>query len=147
VPAFRAVRAECLQVEEGSVKITKHYSLLTADKVLTALRKVKPPKLLKGSEIGIAAWSNGREQGYYLRYYSPVDRVSSARAAVVAQQRNSDAILVVAGTPYEFDFQTNQPDDGAWEHRAEFHPRQYEAAARYIMSVFSGRRPLIRAEE
>ena len=127
------------------MRITRHYSLLTADKVLAALRKVKRPTLPKGSEIRIAAWSNCREQGYHLRYFATDD--SEPLAVVVAQQRNSDKILVVAGTPYEFDIQTNQPSEVAWDGRVEFHAGEYEATARYIVSIFSGKRSLVRAVE
>ena len=89
----------------------KHYSLVHSEKVLKAIRKAMPKSISK--DIHVDCWSNGREQGFHLSRYS--HSLEPSLSLVFAQQRNSDMVLVVAGTSRDFDVTTNQPSDEIWE--------------------------------
>lgn len=90
------------------MRFEKHYSLLHSEKVLKLVRKN-----LKGSDVNVTirAWSNGREQGFNLSRNEP----RPSGDLVFAQQRNSDAVLIVMGPSEEFDIQTHQPSEKLWE--------------------------------
>ena len=105
----------------------KHYSLIHADIILDAL--FKSP--LKDKDITVECWANCREQGYHLIDYK------NEKALNFAQQRNSDSIVIVAGSSrHDFDTSTNSPSDSAWEKgRVELYPD--EKATDYIVCYFS----------
>lgn len=98
-----------------------HYSLEHSNKVLKivekALRKTK-------QRITVEAWSNGREQGYYLSGH-----LAGGRGCCFAQQRNSDSIVVVFGKTTEFDVTTNMPNDERWQKMVELYPDEIAAAS------------------
>ena len=94
------------------MKMELHYSIEAANKVLEAIRKIK----IKSKEaIVIEAWSNGREQGYFLSYRDHSSDVVVWRGVCVAQQRNGDSIVVIFGGYDFFDISTHQPNDALWE--------------------------------
>lgn len=98
-----------------------HYSLAHSNVVLKIVRSA----LRKTSQrIVVEAWSNGREQGYYLSGH-----ISSSRGCCFAQQRNSDTIVVVFGKTTEFDVTTNMPSDKLWQKMVELYPDEVAAAA------------------
>lgn len=97
--------------------LNTHYSLVHATKVLKLVRKK-----LKGTpfDITVDCWSNGREQGYHLCRWATNRELreglkdSCEIALVFAQQRNSDAMLVIHGEPKKFDITTHMPDEELW---------------------------------
>jgi hypothetical protein len=122
---------------EDAMKVEMHEGLLVTEAVLRCLRKIRKPRLPEGTDVWVSAWSNCREQGYHIRAH----RVGSmpSRAVCVAECRNSDEIVVVAGDASAFDFQTNQPNDFAWAHnRTSFRRGRYDEAARHIAGVLTG---------
>lgn len=109
-----------------------HYSLVHATKVLKLIRKK-----LKGAkcDITVECWANCREQGFYLRRNESSD--SDTRLALVfAQQRNSDSIVVVYGTPMNFDITTNAPDEEVWEKNRK-NIATDEEATKYIVDLLA----------
>jgi hypothetical protein len=107
--------------------IRKHYSLVHADKVLKIVKRLMHKVEIDGS---IRAWSNGREQGYaiQIRTHDYFDN----RTVCFAEQRNSDAVVVVYGPSIRFDISTNQPDEELWAtNRHDF--AEDEDAAQFIV--------------
>jgi hypothetical protein len=91
----------------------KHYSLITADLVVAYLRRTIHKAWTDKVELSV--WSNGREQGYFVdRERLDTEGIGKSPAAVFAQQRNSDQVVVVVGDREQFDFQTHQPDEKLW---------------------------------
>jgi hypothetical protein len=113
------------------MRFKNHYSIVHADKVLTLVKRLGAdvPSL---HEVDILQWSNGREQGYSLRLWMD-DKPS--RQVCFAQQRSSDAVVVLKGHGYEFDISTNMPTAGLWPYAAHFHDD--EKAAQYIVNFLS----------
>lgn len=110
------------------MKITKCDSLKYADKVLSLLRTMSEP-----GEITVYAWSNGREQGYWLVNYA------ADAAAVVARNRNSDEIRVLVGKIGQFDTTTHQPDEALWEEqRRTCCYENVSEAARFLSEHLAG---------
>ena len=96
-------------------KFEKHHSLEAAERVIKALKiMLRDVKVT----IEIEAWSNGREQGYCLRA-SSTNKSMHAMWFNIAEQRNSDAYLVIPSQEYP-DLQTNMPSDAAWEQSRTF---------------------------
>jgi predicted RNA-binding Zn-ribbon protein involved in translation (DUF1610 family) len=101
---------------EAKPKLRFHYSLEHANKVLKIVQDMIEQEAPRDFEGSIGAWSNCREQGYYLA----VDDDSyggdfgERPALVVAQVRNSDGVLVVAGNTKDFDTH-HMPSDRLWE--------------------------------
>lgn len=114
------------------MKLTKHYSLIHADKVLKLVKQDLPKDVQ--SEIVVQAWSNGREQGYHLSHRIIGNRSYNVFGINFAQQRNSDNIVVVHGSIKDFDIQTNHPSETIWENnRKEF--SNYSDAAEFIIET------------
>jgi len=114
----------------------KHYSLVHADKIMAILKKeMRGIKSVKDN-ASIEVWANCREQGYCIKVNSPDYKTDIA--ICFAQQRSSDAIVVIAGPSREFDNQTNQPSDKVWGDNRRHFSVDIEAAkfiARKIMMV------------
>lgn len=113
--------------------ISKHYSLLHAEKVLKLIRP-----LAKGLkfDLDLSVWSNGREQGFYLtrREGTP----DGWPALVWAQYRTSDSIVVIFGDHQEFDITTHMPSEKLWGgeskgHMKFFHSDKDHEAAKFIV--------------
>jgi hypothetical protein len=118
-------------VEKKTMKIPVHYSLKVARAVVA---KIDLPKEV-AKNCTIESWSNGREQGLCIKRFFPL---GESKSIVVAQQRSSDDILIVAGTCSDFDFQTNHPSDDIWDKdgaRTHFNYNEKEKAARYIETL------------
>lgn len=81
--------------------ITKHHSLVVADKVLTLLRVILRSQ--PGPPLTVTTYSNCREQGYHI--VTPYHGSAWSRAVSFAQQRNSDDIRVWYGPAADFDMQ------------------------------------------
>jgi len=92
----------------------KHSSLLHADKVLAKLKK-QLGRDFGGDRVIISCWSNGREQGYSITTYPEVEGKREGVTVNFSEARSSDQVLVVAGLPREFDYQTHQPSEALWE--------------------------------
>lgn len=117
------------------MKIEKHYSLKHSDKVLNLVKTIL--KRIKHKEtITIQVWSNGREQGYHLRFFHLMEGSFETFCVNFAQQRNSDLVLVVPGNHMEFDPQTNHPNDVAWNRRKEFN-NDYSASKFIVEKLLS----------
>lgn len=113
------------------MKIPIHYSLKVARAVVA---KIDLPKEV-AKNCDVESWSNGREQGLCIKKFFPL---GESKSIVVAQQRSSDDILIVAGTGSDFDFQTNHPSDDIWHKdgaRTHFNYNEKEKAARYIETL------------
>jgi len=80
----------------------KHYSLRHADKILDKLFGILGYSDDR-ADIIVQSWSNGREQGYYLQLFR------TNIGICFAQQRNSDAMIVIHGNLMDFDITTNMP--------------------------------------
>ena len=112
-------------------KIKAHPSLVVARKVVGALEKIVPKDIAK--DCIVRSWSNCREQGLSIEHWQGID----THKAVVSEARSSDDILVVTGSNYDFDFQTNQPTDEAWEkNRRYFKYESYGEVAKHILNFF-----------
>ncbi len=103
-----------------------HYSLEAANAVLKLINKKLPKKFAKGCTLKV--WANGREQGYCIDGPSN-DVYKNTKKLVFAQQRNSDYIVVVAGTVFEFDEQ-NQPSELLWNTGFHLPTHGYEGKGR-----------------
>jgi hypothetical protein len=115
-------------------KIEVHESLQVAHKVLRAIEKIMPKRL--AGDCRVESWSNGREQGLCLENYSSSQNGILARKIVFAEDRASDDILVVNGSNYDFDVQTNQPSDETWKkNRRYFKYDQHAEVAEYIVKL------------
>lgn len=112
-----------------------HAGLKVAHSVLRELRKLA--KRTK-SEIVVESWANCREQGLSFTNYDGYDP-KEMRQAVVAECRNSDQIVVVAGPKSEFLFTSNMPSEKLWhmepngmDGRYFFGPDQTVVAAEFL---------------
>ena len=100
------------------MRITKHYSLAHADKVLALVKHLVKDKATTTGDLIQEAWANCREQGYALTAYST--NIVCCPKLVFAQSRGSEQVVVVFGFIGEFDHQTNQPNELVWKSRKEF---------------------------
>jgi hypothetical protein len=108
-----------------------HYSLEHANKVLALLRKeVKGVKSANSELVSIEAWANCREQGYCIKVYAK--SYDGGIAICFAQQRSSDSTVVIVGPMKDFNNQTNQPSESAYEDARFFGYNDDEKAAKYI---------------
>jgi hypothetical protein len=116
-------------------KIRYVQGILVARKVIACLEKMITPKQAQDSYLD--AWSNCREQGFCLNSYF---KLPESRKALIAENRNSDDILVILGPSIEFNVQTNQPTDELYfATRRCFRYDAFEQAARYIFDeVYNG---------
>lgn len=114
------------------MKIPVHYSLKVARKVVN---KINLPKEI-AKKCDVLSWSNCREQGLFIRKFEMGKGGKGfGKGVAIAQQRNSEDILVVCGTSTDFDFQTHQPSDELWDRdgaRVHFRYDEVDKAARYI---------------
>ena len=79
----------------------------------------------------VESYANCREQGFALA--SCYDR-----KVVFSENRNSDDIVVYTGDCMTFEFNSNIPNEEAWENRKFFKPDQVEKAARFIVKYLEG---------
>lgn len=109
------------------MKIPLHYSLKVARSVVS---KIDLPKNI-AKHCTVDSWANCREQGLCIS--ANVGNLNDWKKFVIAQQRNSDDILIVEGNYKMFDMQTNQPNDEVWEKgRAHFKYDQITNAVKFI---------------
>jgi len=116
------------------MKIPVHYSLKLARAVVA---KIDLPKEV-AKNCTVESWSNGSEQGLCIKKYDFSGAGDKGKHIVVAQQRSSEQILIVAGPSRDFDFQTNQPSDDIWYKdgaRTHFDYNDVEKAARHIETL------------
>lgn len=78
----------------------------------------------------IKSFSNGREQGLCITNYP--------RTACVAENRNSDEIVVYYGNSSDFDITTNLPSEKVYEEAEYFGNGDFEAAAKFISDFLKG---------
>lgn len=93
----------------------KDKSLVRADRILALVRRILG-RGFGGDRVAISCWSNGREQGYFIEAFPRFKNGEENREAGVcfAEDRSSDATVVICGPHREFDFQTHQPSDALW---------------------------------
>jgi len=115
------------------MKIPLHYSLDVAMKVVN---KINLPKEI-AKNCDIQSWSNGREQGVCI--HSTNGNYETWSKIAIAQQRNSDSIMVISGRDVNFNIQTNMPDDEAWEKRKHFEYNEVKKAAEYITKIITNK--------
>jgi hypothetical protein len=108
------------------MKIPVHHSLKVARKVVGL---IDLPKDI-ANNCSIESWSNCREQGLFIDLYGKV--FGDSKGVCIAENRNSDHILVIAGLHKNFDIQTNQPSEEDWKNRQLFDYNEHEKAARFI---------------
>ena len=107
--------------------IRYHDSIVVAKKVINELNKILPSE--QKSKSWISSWSHGREQGFCVVYYNRIIN----KSACIAECRSSDEILVIVDNSEQFDIQTNQPSESAYEnHRAFFRCGNFKEAAKHI---------------
>ena len=64
----------------------------------------------------------------------------------ISECRNSDSIIVIHGTSYDFNNQTNQPNENIWKtNHNSFNPEKYTEAAKHILSII--KLAIIKSEE
>lgn len=113
-------------------KIEVHPSLVVARKVVRELEKIIPKNIANNCRI--ASWSNCREQGLCIECFSGLTDFS--KKVCIAECRNSDSILVVHGTNYDFDMQTNQPSEEIYQkNRRYFDYQHFKDAAKHILTI------------
>jgi hypothetical protein len=98
-------------------KIVKSENLRHADRILAQVRKIWP----KEWEGWLKCWANGREQGYWLQATVIGDKEYARACCVFSEGRSCDGALIIPGRAEDFDYQTNQPNDKAWEGRRYFY--------------------------
>ena len=111
-------------------KLPLHYSLAVARKIVN---KVKVPKDI-ANHCSVESWANCREQGLSIGVH--IGHIDKWKNILVAQQRNSDDILIVVGASSMFDNQTNQPSDEIWDTgRTHFRYNEVDKAVRFIEDI------------
>ena len=113
------------------MKLEKHYSLVEAERVLKSLQKLFDTDLrlavLEDAKFTIEAYQNGREQGYTINYFI---RPMFFKVFFIAQQRNSDDIVVYYGNP------SNQSvSEDTYKNSKYFSYQDYDGAAQYIVDT------------
>jgi len=109
------------------MKIPIHYSLKVARQVVN---KIQLPKEI-AKDCSVESWSNCREQGLHITRYGFASN-TIGRGVNIAQQRNSDSILVCWGDATEFD-DHNQESDMVYEiQKRYFRYDEQEKASRFI---------------
>lgn len=112
------------------MKILEHYSLKVARDVVDKINL--PAKMAE--YVDITCWANGREQGLSIAL-SFGGHIENWKRVNVAQNRNSDDIVVIFGSHHDFDFRTNQPNEYAYKSCEFFKYNEQKKAADYIKSV------------
>lgn len=111
------------------MKIQDHYSLKVAKDVV---RKIDlPAKMAK--LIDAECWANCREQGLSLSV--AFGRIEGWKRINIAQNRNSDDIVIMVGSRNDFTFGTNQPTEETYHNRHLFRYDEQQKAADYIKGV------------
>ena len=112
------------------MKIPVHYSLKVVRAVIS---KINLPKEIAERCI-LESWSNGREQGHCIKCFPP----TNSKSVVIAQQRNSDDILILCGNSLAFDIQTNQPSETIVQNsKICFRYNEVEKAAKHIKNFLT----------
>lgn len=89
--------------------------------------------------ILLEAYSNGRENGYYLHYAGhggPIEEVTD-KAVCFCEDRKSDCIVVYFGSSRDFAMGGRIPSDEVYDGRVYFSHNEYEAAAEFILNYFA----------
>jgi len=115
------------------MKIPICSSLKVARKVVS---KIDLPKEIARNCI-LESWSNGREQGLCIQNAN--GHPESWQKILIAEQRNSDDILVVFGPCIDFDITTNHPSDEVWKGRMNFRYDEFDKAAQFITDKIKGK--------
>jgi hypothetical protein len=111
------------------MKIQDHYSLKVARDVI---RKIDiTAKMAK--MIHAESWANCREQG--LSLFVGLGLVEEWKRINIAQNRNSDDIVVIVGVPNDFELGNNQPYEETWKNRRLFRYDEQQNAADYIKAI------------
>ena len=113
----------------SDMKILEHYSLKVAREVVNKINI--PAKIAE--YVDTTCWANCREQG--LSIALPFGHTENWKRVNVAQNRNSDDIVVIFGGYHDFDFRTNQPNEDAYKSRTFFKYNEQKKAADYIKSL------------
>lgn len=121
------------------MKIPFHPSLKVAWKVV---KQIDLPKEV-AKNCSVSSWSNCREQGLHISYMDfhkilTGDSRDFSRGVNVAENRSSDDIVVICGTRFDFDNQTNQANEKCWENRKYFRYDKVDEAAKFIASYLTG---------
>ena len=106
--------------------------------VLRFLNKIDLPKEI-ARDCTLQSWSNGREQGLCISYFAPDLK---SKMVVFAQQRSSDAILIVGGHPNDFCI-NHQPSDALWVKdgaRVTFDADDHDKAVKYIEKFLTSKK-------
>ena len=77
-------------------------------------------------DINIKMFANGREQGFNVQSYEPIDRAVS-----FAENRSSDHIVVYYGASTHFNYNNGQPT--LWDDRKSFNYDEPFQAAQWIV--------------
>jgi len=101
--------------------ITLQYSLAVAQKVLDLIMTDERAKEL---EANVEAYQNGREQGYLIWHWK------ANKALYIAQQRNSDFIVVYLGS-----YSMQSISEDAYKNSKYFDCGDYASAVDYIFEV------------
>lgn len=110
------------------MKIKMHHSLEVAHNVV---KLIDIPREYKDN-ITLLSWSNSREQGLCIQV--ALGKFGNWKKICVAENRNSDDIVVLYGKEKDFDFQTNQPSESCWSSRKTFRYDDSKGAADFILS-------------
>ena len=106
--------------------LTLHNSLKVARKVLNAVSRKTPKEANR--VFTVKTLHNGREQGYALHYFLPLD--GKMRAISFAENRNSDNIVVYHGE-HGCD---GIPTDETFRAANYFDPDRMDLAVRHILA-------------
>jgi hypothetical protein len=117
------------------MRVTKHYSLVVSDKVLTLVRVIA--KSYPGSGIDVTCYANCREQGYHLVHPGSLSELN--RAVTFAQHRNSDDIRIWCGSTRDFGV-NGIPSDALYPNDHLFPWNQKRQAAIFIVDYLIGKR-------
>jgi len=109
------------------MKIPLHYSLKVARQVVG---KIDLPRNI-AKHCTVDSWSNCREQGLCIKV-NIGNKIEDWKSICIAQQRNSDDILIIVGNGRHFDIQTNQPNDEIWKGRTHFRYDEITKAVKFI---------------
>lgn len=104
-------------------------SMIVAKQVLNSINKHIPKYLIK--QCTIEAYSNGREQGYCILYYSK--STDNSYKICFSQNRNSDDIVIYTGKNFNFNMTGNIPSQIIYKSAIYFGYDEINWASRYII--------------
>ena len=103
------------------------HSGLKAAMAVKAIMETRIYEPLEG--VWVESYSNCREQGLYFR--------GPAGCCSVAENRNSDSIVVYPGRRCDFEMGGNVPKGLAWEQRRYFNYDQHKEAAKFVLDYIT----------